>query len=153
MELLVAFGTDDEQHLKGDDHVGMSRYFAVHKIGPDGHDLVELRPNSRYQGQEDMPHGDPKKAQATTSALEGIDVLVGRRFGPNLPRLLAKFLCVVVRTDTIADAIRTLQANLDAVAAEHGKGEARKHLVLRPEPLRSEPYSEPAAESCENGEP
>lgn len=130
MELLVALGTDDEQHLKADDHVGMSRYFAVHKISATGHEFVELRENSKYKGKEDVPHGDAKKAAATSSALEQVDVLVGRRFGPNLPRLLAKFLCVVVRTETIADAIRIVQANLDAVVAECGKGEARKHLVL-----------------------
>ena len=131
MELLVAFGTDDEKHLKADDHVGMSRYFMVYKISATGHEFVELRENSKYKGREDLAHGDAKKAEATTSALEHIDVLVGRRFGPNLPRLLAKFLCVVVRTDTVADAIRTVQANLKAVGTEHSKGEARKHLVLR----------------------
>jgi len=131
MELLVAFGTDDEQHLKPDDHVGMSRYFVVYKISPTEHEFVELRENSKYKGREDLAHGDANKAQATTSALERVDVLVGRRFGPNLPRLLAKFLCVVVRTETIADAIRILQANLNAVVTEYSKGEARKHLVLR----------------------
>jgi hypothetical protein len=132
MELLIAFGTDDEQHLKADDHVGMSRYFVVYKIGASGHEFVERRENSKYKGEERAGHGDAKKAEATTSALEQIDVLVGRRFGPNLPRLLAKFLCVLVRTETIADAVRIVQANLNAVAAEHSKGEARKHLVLHP---------------------
>jgi predicted Fe-Mo cluster-binding NifX family protein len=132
MELLIAFGTDDEHHLKADDHVGMSRYFMVYKISDSGHEFVERRQNSKYKGREDLAHGDAKKAKATTSTLEGIHVLVGRRFGPNLPRLLAKFLCVVVRTETIADAVRTAQANLNDVAAEDGKGEERKHLVLHP---------------------
>jgi predicted Fe-Mo cluster-binding NifX family protein len=130
MELLSAFGTDEEQYLKADDHVGMSRYFALYKISASGQEFVELRENSKYKGRENLAHGDPQKAQATTSALEGIHVLVGRRFGPNLPRLLAKFLCVVVRTETIADAVRIVQANLNAVVAEYGKGEDRKHLVL-----------------------
>ncbi len=132
MELLIAFGTDDEQHLKADDHVGMSRYFLVYEISASGHEFVERRENSKYKGEERSGHGDAKKAEATTSALERVDVLVGRRFGPNLPRLLAKFLCVVVRTETIADAVRIVQANLDAVVTEHSKGKARKHLVLHP---------------------
>ncbi|MCK4306409.1 MAG: hypothetical protein KAY24_19360 [Candidatus Eisenbacteria sp.] len=132
MELLIAFGTDDEQHLKADDHVGMSRYFMVYKISASGHEFVERRENSKYKGEERAAHGDAKKAEATTSALERVDVLVGRRFGPNLPRLLAKFLCVVVRTEIIADAVRIVQANLNAVVAEYSKGEARKHLVLHP---------------------
>jgi len=41
-------------------------------------------------------HGDPEKAKATSSVLEGVDVLVGKKFGPNLPRLVRKFVCVVV---------------------------------------------------------
>ncbi len=131
MNLLTAFGTDDEEHLKADDHVGMSRYFAVYEIGPETSEFVELRENSKYAGEERAGHGDPKKARATASALRGIHVLVGRRFGPNLPRILTKFLCVVVRTDTISEAIRVIQANFEAVLEEYRKGEARRHLVLR----------------------
>ena len=45
MERLIAFGTDDEQHLKAGDHVGMSRYFVLYKISATGHEFVERREN------------------------------------------------------------------------------------------------------------
>jgi len=57
------------------------------------------------KGDETMNRGDPEKTRATSSVLGSVDVLVGRKFGPNLPRLLKKFVCVVVRTNTITSAI------------------------------------------------
>jgi dissimilatory sulfite reductase (desulfoviridin) alpha/beta subunit len=77
-------------------------------------------------------HGDPEKAKATSSVLEGVDVLVGRKFGPNLPRLLGKFVCVVVRTNTITSAIATIHNNVDRIIEEKNKEEDRKHIVLKP---------------------
>jgi hypothetical protein len=53
------------------------------------------RENTRFKGDETMKHGDPEKAKATSSVLEGVDVLVGRKFGPNLPGLLGKFICIL----------------------------------------------------------
>jgi len=64
------------------------------------------------------------------SALQGIDVVVGRRFGPNLLRLLKKFVCVVVRKDTIDSAIEAVHNNIDRVVQEKQRGENRKHIVL-----------------------
>jgi len=31
-----------------------------------------------------MKHGDPEKGRATSSVLGNVDVVVGRKFGPNL---------------------------------------------------------------------
>ena len=78
-----------------------------------------------------MKHGDSEKAKATSSVLKNVDALVGRRFGPNLPRLLKKFVCIVVRTDTIANAIEAVHNNMDLVVEQKNRGEDRKHIVLR----------------------
>lgn len=78
-----------------------------------------------------MRHGDPRKAKAKSSVLENVDVLVGRRFGPNLLRLLRKFVCVVVRTDNVSEAIEAIHNNMDLVVEQKNKGECRKHIVLR----------------------
>ena len=66
------------------------------------------------------------------SLLQNVDVLVGKKFGPNLPRLLEKFVCVLVRTDAISNAIEAVHNNMDRIVEEMNKGEGRKHIVLGP---------------------
>jgi len=133
MQLLVAFRSHDGRNLVTDDHAGMARYFDVYSFSGEEAEFIERRENSKYAGDESMRHGDPKKAKKSLSALEGVDVWGNPRFGPNLPRLLKKLLCVVVRVETIEEAITLIRDNLDAVVDEHAKGEERKHLVLKRE--------------------
>jgi predicted Fe-Mo cluster-binding NifX family protein len=129
MELLLAFGTDDGRNLKVD-HVGKSKYFLIFRFVNDKEEFVERRENVKYDGDESMIHGDPKKAKATSTALKGLDGVVGRRFGPNILRLLKKFVCIVVRRESIDDAIELIHRNMDKIIQEKEKGENRKHLVF-----------------------
>ncbi|MBE9569312.1 MAG: hypothetical protein IMF11_01685 [Proteobacteria bacterium] len=131
MDFLIAFGTDDGKNLNND-HIGMARYFYVYQFSDSKEQLIDQRENVRFKGDETMKHGDPEKAKATSSVLEGVDVLVGRKFGPNLPRLLGRFVCVLVRTITIATAIEAIHNNMDRIAEEKNRGEDRKHIVLKP---------------------
>ena len=130
MKLLIALGTDDGKNLNKD-HVGMAKYFYVYEFSDGKEQLVERRENVPFKGDESI-HGDPEKAKATSSVLEGVDVLVGRKFGPNLPRLVKKFVCVLVRTDTITRVIEAIHHNMDRIAEEKSKGEERTHIVLKP---------------------
>jgi predicted Fe-Mo cluster-binding NifX family protein len=130
LKLLIAFGTDDGKNLNND-HVGMAKYFCVYEFSDGKEQLVERRENVPFKGDESI-HGDPEKAKATSSVLEGVDVLVGRKFGPNLPRLVKKFVCVLVRTDTITRAIEAIHNNMGRIAEEKSKGEERTHIVLKP---------------------
>ena len=132
MELLIAFGTDDGENLNND-HIGMAKYFYVYSFSNGKEELVERRDNVKFQGDESIKHGDPEKAKATSAVLKNVDVLVGRRFGPNLPRLVNKFVCVVVRTDTITNAIECVHKSMDLLVEQKNKREDRKHIVLRPE--------------------
>ena len=131
MKLLIAFGTDDGKNLTND-HVGMADYYYVYEFTNGKEELVEQRRNVRFKGDETMRHGDPKKARATSSVLAGVDVLVGRKFGPNLPRLLRKFVCVVVRTNALDSAIKAVRNNMSRIAEEKSKGTDRKHIVMNP---------------------
>ena len=130
MELLIALGTDDGINLN-EDHVGMAKYFHVYKFSQEEEELVEKRENVKLKGDESMKHGDPQKAKTTSSVLQGVDVLVGKRFGPNLPRLVRKFVCVIVRTDTLENAISIIRRNMEKIIAEKNKGEDRQHLILK----------------------
>ena len=130
MKFLIAFGTDDGKNLNND-HVGMAKYFHVYEFSNGEEKLVGRRENVRFKGDESI-HGDPEKAKATSSVLEGVDVLVGRKFGTNLPRLLRKFVCAVVRTNTITSAIEAVHNNMDRIVEERNKEDGRKHIVLKP---------------------
>jgi len=131
MELLVAFGTDDGENLNND-HVGMAKYFYVYRFSSGKEELVERRENVKFKGDESMKHGDPEKAKATSSSLKNVDVIVAKKFGPNLLRMLKKFVCIVARTDTITNAIVAVHNNMDLIMEQKSKGEGRKHIVLRP---------------------
>jgi len=131
MKFLIAFGTDDGKNLNND-HVGMAQCYYVYEFSNGREKLVEKRENTRFEGDETMKHGDPEKAKATSSVLKGVDVLVGRKFGPNLPRLLSKFACILVRTSAIATAIEAIHNNMDRIAEERNKEEGRKRIVLKP---------------------
>jgi predicted Fe-Mo cluster-binding NifX family protein len=127
-DFLIAFGTDDGESLN-DDHFGMAKYFYVYRFSDRKKEFIEKRKNVKYEGDESIKHGDPKKAKATSSVLEGIDVMVGRKFGPNIVRLLKKFVCVVVRGDNLSDAIEASYCNKEKIF-EQINNENRKHLVL-----------------------
>jgi len=130
MELLIAFGTDDGVNFN-DDHFGMAEYFQVYKFSEGKEEFVEKRENVQFKGDESIKHGDPEKAKATSSVLQGIDVLVGKRYGPNLLRLVRRFVCVIVRTNTLQNAIGMVHQNIEKIIAEKNKGEERKHLILK----------------------
>ncbi len=129
MELLIGFGSDDGKHLK-EDHIGKSKYFWVYRFMDGRKEFVEKRENVQYEGDESMIRGDPKKAKATSTALKGLDGVCGRRFGPNIVRLLKKFVCIVVRRETIDDALELIHRNMDKVIEAKEKGEGRKHITL-----------------------
>ncbi|MDY6951568.1 MAG: NifB/NifX family molybdenum-iron cluster-binding protein [Thermodesulfobacteriota bacterium] len=131
MELLMGISTDDGEHMIND-HAGQAKYFDVYRLSDGEAQFLERRANSKYKGNEALKHGDPKKAQATMAALEGLHVLVAKTYGPNLPRLLKKLLCVVIRTKKVSDAVEVMKGHADVVWKAYEKGEARRHLVLEP---------------------
>jgi len=131
MKLLIAFSTDDGENFN-DDHFGMANYFHVYKFSDGKEEFVEARKNVQYKEDETLKHGDPGKAKATSSALGNVDVIIGRKMGPNIVRLLKKYVCIVTKTNTIADAIQLVHRNMEKIIEEKNKGENRKHIVLRP---------------------
>jgi predicted Fe-Mo cluster-binding NifX family protein len=130
VRLRVAFSTDDGERFN-DDHFGMAQYFHVYEFSDGTENFVESRENIKYQEDASLKHGDPGKAKATSSVLGGIDVIAGKKFGPNIVRLLKKYVCVAIKTDRISDAVQMIHDNMDAVIEAKKQGEDRKHLVVR----------------------
>ena len=129
MELFMAFATDNGKNFN-DDHFGMARYYHIYRFRDDKEEFVEQRENVEFQEDESKKHGDPAKAQATSSVLGGVDVLVSKKFGPNITRMVDKFVCVIVRTNVISDAINIVKDHMEEVIAEKNKTKDRRHLVF-----------------------
>ncbi len=129
MDFLVAFCTDDGEHLIND-HAGMAKFFDIYKFSDRKVEFVECRKNAKYKGDESIKHGDPQKAQAVASVTRDIHAMANKKFGPNITRMLKKFLCIVVRTDTIKEATEMVNRNLPRIIEGYNKGENRKHIVI-----------------------
>jgi len=91
---------------------------------------MEARKNVKYREDENKSHGDPGKAEATSSVLNGVDVLVGKIMGPNIVRLRKKFVPIIVRQPDIGAALKILKENLIEITEEKEKTE-RKGLILK----------------------
>lgn len=128
-ELIIAIGTDDNETIKSDDHIGMSKYFQIWKYFEGNLDFIETRENAKYKEDENKTHGDLGKAKATVSALGGVDILVGKMLGPNITRLKKKFVPVIVREPQIKEAKEIIKNNINEIAEEKEK-EDRRGLVL-----------------------
>jgi len=129
-DLLIAVATDDYKTIKSDDHVGMSKYFQIWKYSKGELTLKEKRENVKYEEDEEMIHGDPGKAKATSSVLSNIDVIVGKIFGPNIVRLRNKYVCAVVREPEIKKVTKIIKENIIEIVEEYNKQE-RRGIILR----------------------
>jgi len=130
MGLLMAFGTDDGENLTRG-HAGDARYFHLYRISEDRAEFVEKRNNIELGAGQSLKPGSPEMAKARSAVLKNIDALVGAEFGPGLPNLLKRFVCVIVRVNSIKQAIEAVRKNMDRINEEKDKGEDRKHIILK----------------------
>lgn len=128
-KLIIAIGTDDNETIKSNDHVGMSKYFQIWKYFDGKMNLIETRENSKYKEDETRIHGDPNKAKATSSVLQNVDVIVGKIMGPNISRLKNKFVPVIIRKKNITDALNIIKSGINEIIEEQDKNE-RRGIIL-----------------------
>jgi len=128
-KLIFALGTDDEKTIKQDDHVGMSKIFQIWEFSEGNFNFLETKKNVKYKEDESRIHGDPKKAKATASVLDRVDVLVGKMMGPNIKRLNKKFVPVIIREPKIEKTIKIIKENINEIIEEKNK-EKRRGIIL-----------------------
>lgn len=109
----------------------MAKYYHIYRFCDDGEEFVEQRENVKFQEDKSKKHGDPAKAEATSTVLSGVDVLVSKKFGLNITRMVNKFDCVVVRTNAISDAIKIVKNHMNEVIKEKSKAKDRRHLIFK----------------------
>ena len=132
MYLMFAFATDDGQNLKNDGHFGNAKYYSIYRISSEKEEFIEQRKNIKIEENEEDIHGDYNKAKAVSSVLDGINVLINKKFGPNIKRMKEKFVCVIARTESIKETINIVKTNMDKIIEEYKKGKNRKYLILAP---------------------
>jgi len=132
-KLIIAIGTDDHQTIKANDHVGQSVFFQIFEYSEGILTFKETRENPKYKEDEERIHGNPGKAKATASVLNGVDVLVGKIMGPNIARLKNQFVCAIIRKSKITDAIDIIKENICAVIHEKNKkdGKEKSGIILK----------------------
>ena len=128
-KLTFAIGTDDGKTIKADDHVGMSKYYLIYEYSEGEMVFKEKRENIKYNEDERLIHGDPNKAKKVSSVLEGIDVIVGKRIGPNIVRMKTKFVPVIIREPLIEKATEIIKENINEIVEEKRKKE-RAGIIL-----------------------
>jgi predicted Fe-Mo cluster-binding NifX family protein len=127
-KLKIAFATDDKTRLI-DRHFGDAEFYSIYAITSDSYQLLKHIANTV---DEEETHADPKKAHGISFILkeQDVEVVVNRAFGPNIKRIVKKFVPVLADYDTIEEAIIYIQNNFEKIETELSKGEERKHIRL-----------------------
>jgi len=132
LKIIAAFGTDDGKCFI-DRHFGDSSYFDIYEIDENNANFLKRINNSTDKDKGNEVHGDPVKAGGIMGLLlkEKVNVVVSRNFGPNIKRIQMKFVCIRAVGFDIAESIQEIQKNFADILAEWGKGEDRRHLILK----------------------
>ena len=126
---ICACASDDKKTFSGG-HFGDAEVYLLYRVSDEGSEFIEEIENTSI---DEQTHGDPKKAKSVTSLLKkkSVQVLVSRSFGPNIVRIRAHFVAVLVRKKGIEEGLALVRENLEAIEREWRKdGSERKHLIL-----------------------
>ena len=129
--LVLAFATDDGTTLTRG-HVGSADRYQLYRITAGDADLIGERINPKVEEDESLRHGDPVKAKSIKELLDGADGIVGRRFGPNITRMIRHYICIVVRVETIQEAILLVREAWERLDAARDGG-VEKPIILTKE--------------------
>lgn len=127
--LRVAAATDDGQ-LFVDRHFGDAEFYEVFEMSCDGFTCVCRIENRTKDGEV---HADPRKARGIAGILaeKGVQVAVGKAFGPNIKRIRKRFVCVLLDHEEIRSALEEIMSRFSEIVTELERGERRAHLDWR----------------------
>lgn len=127
-KLKVAFATDNGKTFMGR-HFGDADYYHIYEIDENNSELINIIKNTT---EEEDIHADPKKAGSIAKLLkqENVQIVVSKIFGPNIKRIKKKFVCILMKQNSIENGIDVIKTNFLTIAGEWEIGENRKHLSL-----------------------
>ena len=128
-KLKVAFATDDGKTFMGR-HFGDAEQYYIYEIDNENAKFINKIDNTTEE-EEDV-HADPKKAGSITKLLkqEKVQVVVSKVFGPNIRRIKRKFVCLLIKEQSIENSIGIIKNNLPKINEEWEIGENRNFLKL-----------------------
>lgn len=143
--LRIAFASGDGDTLF-DDHFGHAPRYRLFDCServaaevaevpnPKGKEEAEAHQGGHHHAHEHADHDEhPQRPHGIGQTLRphGVQVVVGRAFGPNIQRMKQQFAPVLVRSETVSTAIQRLQDEWPRIVAVWEAGAERRHLVLR----------------------
>ena len=119
MELICAFASNDgKEFIK--EHFGESRYYHIYKVDEAGASFIK---KIRNLSVEEKVHADPSKARSVASILKGenVQVVVARRFEPNIKRIRLKFAYLFINQGTVEDGLKKVGEKLEQLRDQLSK--------------------------------
>lgn len=125
-KLIVAFATDDGKIFM-ERHFGDGLKYEIYQVGTSELNHLKTVSNSVEDGEKTS---DSIKARGIAGLLkkQGVQVLVSKKFGPNINRMKTKFVCLLMNDASIAKSIDKIQNEFGKIVAEWQKGEQRHFL-------------------------
>ena len=129
VKLKVAFATDDGKTFMSR-HFGDAEYYYIYEIDNENAEFIKKISNTTEE--EEDTHADPKKAKSIAKLLkqEQVQILVSKVFGPNIVRIKKKFVCILIKENSIKNSIDIIKSNYLTIAEEWEIGENRDFLKL-----------------------
>ena len=127
-KLKVAFATDNNKTFM-DRHFGDAEYYHVYEIDENNAELINIIKNTT---EEEDIHADPKKAGNIAKLLkqENVQIVVSKIFGPNIKRIKKKFVCILMKQNSIENGVDIIKSNFLTIVEEWEIGENRDFLKL-----------------------
>ncbi|MGM0502777.1 MAG: NifB/NifX family molybdenum-iron cluster-binding protein [Bacillota bacterium] len=129
MEFKVAGATDNEQGLITG-HFGEAECYCLYKINEQ--EIEKIKKIDNTTTTEEEFHASADKAESIKELLkeEGVEVILSRKFGPNLELVKKDFVPVIARRYTLENAVKFLQNNLALIKQQWDKEQHRSPIVL-----------------------
>ena len=134
-QFKVAVATDDGKTITAE-HFGDAKKYIIYTISDNHFQRIGEIINTTEPEEDDdhdHHHGDQKKAQGIGQLMKqnGVQVLAGKAFGPNIKRMNPQFVIVLVNDPDTDKAAETLSKNFSLIKERWLQGENRLHLNLK----------------------
>ena len=135
MEIICAIATDDGVHFMSR-HFGDAIQYDLYQI--DAHETAyceTIRNPFREDDEEEDFHGDKEKASNMKELFlaRGVSVLVSSHFGPNIKRMVKRFVPVIVKSGDIEATKKLLLRNYELIQKMVLGQEEKKPIIVKDE--------------------
>lgn len=119
-KIKLAVGVKDLKSLSNS-HFGDSNFYLIYEMNIDNKKIVQVDTieNKTLEYEEDeVLHGDPKKASKVSVLLKDVTVVMAHVFGPNIMKIKKKFIPIISKEKNLQLAMSILAKNLNLIEDE-----------------------------------